>query len=486
MFKKLGSLLLTGAGYLVKDKYLNSKQGAALLSQEEAEVFLSSSNKGLLLDGKEKRLSIPESFQNVCLSARVGSGKTTKYIIPNVLDKTRQKRAHCSIVVNDPKGEVRDLTSGYLHSQGYNVVVFDLQNLAGSHRFNPLVEASNEIELEQIAETLIWCGNPNDNTADAYWNNGAVRILSVLIKCLSFGDRKYFNLPNLHYLLQNFGDMGEGLHNWVAENCWNPDCPDDPYILTEWKGALTGNKEAVQSFVAICLTALKAVANRELRQFFSHSDYDFSGLRKEKTVIYLITPPENQRYYSFLTSLFFRSVFNECMRQEHLGKRSLPVYILYDEFGNSFIPDFASVATTIRGYGVSLSLILQSISQLAMKYGQEGAKTIQGAINTNICLSASDPETANFFSELSGKVRERQIREIIDTNNDYREYSLLNPNEVRTIEENEALVISKNRNPVKLQITPYYENKFFAKAAQFPRYEHSKKRKRGDIELVEL
>ncbi|MGI1671638.1 MAG: type IV secretory system conjugative DNA transfer family protein [Neptuniibacter sp.] len=486
MLKKLGSLLLTGAGYLIKEKYLNSKQGAAFLSQEEAGAFLSSSNKGLLLDGKDKRLSIKESYQNVCLSARVGAGKTTQYIIPNVLDKARHKRVPCSIVVNDPKGEVRDLTSGYLYSQGYNIVAFDLQNLSGSHSFNPFIEAKNEIELEQIAETLIWCGNPNDNTADAYWNNGAVRILSVLIKCLNFGEKKYFNLPNLHHLLQNFGEMGEGLHEWVAENCWNPSCPDDPYILTEWKGALTGNKEAVQSFVAICLTALKAVANRELRQFFSHSDYDFSRLRKEKTVIYLITPPENQRYYSFLTSLFFRSVFNECMRQEHLGKHSLPVYVLYDEFGNSYIPDFASVATTIRGYGVSLSLILQSISQLAMRYGQEGAKTIQGAINTNICLSASDPETANFFSELSGKVRERQVREITDANNDYREYNLLNPNEVRTIEHNEALVISKNRNPLTLSITPYYENRRFRKAAQFPCFQHSGKGKQGDIELVEL
>lgn len=483
MLKKLGSLLLTGAGYLVKEKYLNSKQGAEFLSQEEAGVFLSSSNKGLLLDGKAKRLSTPESFQNVCLSARVGSGKTTKYIIPNVFDKARQ---NVSMVVHDPKGEVKDLTSGYLHSQGYQVVAFDLQNLSASHSFNPFIEAKNEIELEQIAETLIWCGNPNDNTSDAYWNNGAVRILSVLIKCLSFGERKYFNLPNLHHLLQNFGEMGEGLDNWIAENCWNPDCSDDPYILDQWKGALTGNKEAIQSFVAICLTALKAVANRELRQFFSHSDYDLSRLRQEKTVIYFITPPEQQRYYSFVTSLFFRSVFNECMRHEHLGKSSLPVYVLYDEFGNSYIPDFVSVANTIRGYGVSLSLILQSISQLPMKYGQQTARSIQGAINTNICLSASDPETANYFSELSGKVRERQIRAITDSNSDYREYNLLNPNEVRTIEENEALVISKNRNPVRLSITPYYENRRFRKATQFPCYEHYRSSRHVEVELVRL
>jgi type IV secretion system protein VirD4 len=480
-FKTLGRIAFKATEFIVRGKILNSKTGAKFLESHEASEFLSSQNKGLLIDGRKNRLSVSDSFQNVCFSARVGAGKTTKYIIPNVLDKAIR---NVSMVVHDPKGEVHSLTSGYLKSYGYKIVVFNPQDISKSNLFNPLLEAKNQIELEQIAETLIWSGNPSES--DAYWNNGATRILSVLIKCLSFGDRKYFNLANLYYLLQNFGDMGKGIEHWVGGNCRDPMFPDDKSVLDEWHGALGGNEEAVQSFVGTCLTSLKALTNRDLKLFFSDSDYDLSNLRKEKTAIFFITPPQNQKYYSFVTSLFFRSIFNECMREEHLSGKSLPVYILYDEFGNSYISDFVSVANTIRGYGVSLSIILQSISQLGMRYGQKTAEAIQGAFNTNICLSSSDPVTANYFSDLTGRVRERQIRKFDDTNSDYREYNLLNSNEVRTMGENEALLISKNRHPVKLEVTPFYKNRLFKKASTFPQANDSINIHNSRIEFVKL
>ena len=480
-FKSVGRIAFTTAEFLVRGKILNKKEGARFLETHETDEFLSSRNTGLLLDGVKKRLSIEDSFQNVCFSARVGTGKTTKYIIPNVLDKANR---NVSMVVHDPKGEVHEKTSGYLKVNGYRIIKFNPENIQDSNLFNPLLEAETLIELEQVAETLIWSGNPGEK--DAYWNNGATRILSALIKMLSFGDRKYFNLPNLYHLLQNFGEMGEGLENFVAENCWDPEYPDDMAVLNEWKGVLTGNKEAVQSFVGICLTSLKALTNRDLRMFFSKSDYELSRFRREKTVIYFQTPPENQKYYSFVTSLFFRSIFNECMRNEHLQGQSLPVYILYDEFGNSYISDFVSVANTIRGYGVSLSIILQSISQLSMRYGQKAAESIQGAFNTNICLSSSDPVTANYFSDLSGRVRETQVRRMEDTNTDYREYNLLNSNEVRTISENEAIIISKNRNPVKLKVTPYYDNRKFKKASIFPIAKNKFNGRDMNLQLIKL
>lgn len=47
------------------------KDGARLLSRRETAALLSWRNKGLLLDGTWGRLSERESFQNVCVIARV-------------------------------------------------------------------------------------------------------------------------------------------------------------------------------------------------------------------------------------------------------------------------------------------------------------------------------------------------------------------------------------------------------------------------------
>ncbi len=113
-----------------------------------------------------------------------------------------------------------------------------------------------------------------------------------------------------------------------------------------------------------------------------------------------------------------------------------------------------------------------------MKYGQNTAEAIQGALNTNICLSSSDPVTAKFFSELSGRVRERQVRDIEKNIEDYREYNLLNTDDVRTMEQDEALIISKNRYPVRLKTVPFYKNRIFKKAIQFPTpiFSHDKRK----------
>ena len=170
-----------------------------------------------------------------------------------------------------------------MKAKGFNVVVYNPNEISQSHFFNPFSEAQNDTELEQIAETIIWSGNPGDR--NSYWNNGATRILSVLIKVLSVGDERFFNLPNLYKLMQNFGEDGGPLDQWVTENGWNNKYPNDPYLQDEWRGALTGNSEAIQSFAGICITALRSFSNRDMRAFFNKSDYKLDRLRKEKTIM---------------------------------------------------------------------------------------------------------------------------------------------------------------------------------------------------------
>ena len=434
------------------------------MADDQTHDFLSSFNKGLVVDGNKRRITKKESFQNLLLVAKVGIGKTTEYIIPNIFDLAHR---NCSIAVNDSKGELFEKTSGYLKSRGFKVIKFNLNDVTDSHWFNPYASVTSEIELENISETLIMCGNPMEK--EPYWNNGAIRILNVLAKCLSFGDPKEFTLPKLYELVQRLGVKGVGIKEWIKTHGFNPAYPDDPYIINEWAAVTASNEKQFAIFADICLVALKALSNREVSQFFSQTDYNLADFRREKTIIYFITPAKYQKLFSFAISLFFRSLFNECMREEHLeNKRSLPAYILYDEFGNSYISDFQSIANTARGYGISLSLVLQSISQLELRYGSAEADAIQGAVNTYMCMNSSDMKTTEYFSNLIGKVRETQYRAIKEPNTDYREYNLINANEIRTMEDHEVLLVSRNRQPVKFKATPYYKHRKYKIAAQFP------------------
>ena len=446
---------------LIFGRLLKRDGGARLLTNSETGDILSPRNTGLLLDGRRGRLSERESFQNVCVIARVGAGKTSRYIIPNVLDKARR---NCSIIVNDPKGEVFAETSGYMQAKGYRVLVIDPENLDRSSRFNPLLEAKNDIELEQVAEILVKAGSGNSEK-DKFWDNGAIRLVAVLLKLLQragYQDASWFTLGNLYHLLQNFGADGAPLDDFVIKWAYDPLNPQDATLWEEWKGATTGNASAVQSFALTALTALRAFTNQNLVQLTAESSFDLESIRDQKTIIYFIIPAQHAEYYGFWTSVFFRSVFNACMRRMPL-RSTLPVYILYDEFGHSNIPSFVSVANTIRGYKVSLSIVLQSLSQLAARYGQEYARTIQGGFNTYLTYAGADQTTAEYFEKIAGKVIEERRNRIEQITSQRREYNLLNADAVRRIGDTQAIMVSTNKNPALLETTPYFADRRLSK-----------------------
>lgn len=452
-FKILGEGLM----FLLRGKVLNTTTGADFANKTSYSEYLNRANRGLVLDGEEARLSERESFQNVCIIARIGAGKTSRYIIPNVLNQARKKT---SLVINDPKGEVFEATSGVMQRAGFNIIVIDPEHPERSSHFNPLSEAKDTIELEQLAEILVRSGIPSTAGKDDFWLQGAIRFVSLFMKCLQNAGREdpeLFNLHNLYLLFQNFGENGKALDDFMSHHTVNPENPADETLWNEWKGLLTGNPEGIQSFVLNAITSLKSLSNQNIARLTATSDFQLEAVRQKKTVIYFITPAQHAEYYGFLTSLFFRCVFNACMRKMP-SRDSLPVYILFDEFGHATIPGFVSTANTIRGYRVSLSIILQSISQLNARYGKDYAESIQGGFNSYLTYAGVDPQTAQFFEGITGKVRERQRKDFDDHQDNYREYNLLNASEIRTIDSNQALIVSGNRQPILLRTTPYFEH----------------------------
>ena len=141
---------------------------------------------------------------------------------------------------------------------------------------------------------------------------------------------------------------------------------------------------------------------------------------------------------------------------------TVPAYqfiALIDEFGNLTLPGFTAIANTIRGYRVSLSIILQSMAQLPARYGRDYAQSIQGGFNTYLAYSGADQETARFFEAISGKVIEVRKDKIEDVTQQRHEYNLLNADAVRRISESDALVVSANKNPAIIAAAPYFQHR---------------------------
>ena len=467
--------------FFLKGYVLKKEEGARFSNAKEESLIFNRNNKGILIDGKNKRLSEKDSFEHIAIIAKAGGGKTTGYIIPNILDRASQNSL---MVITDPSGEIFQATSGYLSSRGFKILTINPDDLSKSCRFNPFdgLTASNIIEIEQICSSIVLSKYGNDK--EGIWNDGAISLLEIFAKCLAFSEPKKLNLPNINYLIQMFGENGSALDDWVVEHSINPKDIYDKSIVNAWIGLTKNNKNMLTSYSTIAKTALKQLNNRQIQKLLSRNDLDFPSFRKQKTALYLIIPANQQSYYQFLIDVLYTRFFSQMM-QKLPSTNDLNVYCFLDEFGSSYINDFQALINNIRKYRVSLSIVFQTISQLESKYGKN-ADAIKGGIGSYLVFAGADYITAKEISDIIGKKLMIERNNFTDVEKHYHELTLLTPDQIRTLDGQQAVFLSKNRHPMVLNITPFYQHFSFKSAVKKKSYSIPENKIRDNVRLIEL
>lgn len=450
---KIAKVLLKALWHVVKPSH-HALQGARFLGTLERWKILNRWNEGLLIDGHHARLSAEDSFTHLALIAPTGGGKTSRFIIPNVLTLD-----DCSLVITDPSGEIHRQTSGDLARRGFEVLVINPACPSASLRYNPLARVAGFTDIKEVAHTLVRSANP-DYDREPFWNSGAETIIDVLIQCLrGRGEPAFMNLPNLLHLLQNFGENGQALDEFVLRY-------GSASTYQQYKGFVSGNPKIMQSFLSVAINSLAMLASPEIAAFMACDDLDFAALRQRKTAIFLILPSEKLEFYRFIMNLFYTQLFTACMARLP-GKDDLPIYCLMDEFGHSSIPNLETTITTIRKFRVSLSLVLQSASQLATNYGRDKAQTIlEGGVAAKLFYSGLDSDTAKRVETMLGKTKTAHHKK--DGHTDYREANLMNADRVRTMPDHEAIFLFRNKEPALLHTQPFFKNRHLRHKTQLP------------------
>ena len=133
------------------------------------------------------------------------------------------------------------------------------------------------------------------------------------------------------------------------------------------------------------------------------------------------------------------------------------VQFLLDEFPNIAMPDdFQKILSTMRSRGVSVSIILQNLTQLKALYEKDW-ESVVGNCDEFVYLGGNEQATHKYVSELMGK-------ETIDTSTYGRSFGrngnyskndqntgreLMTPDEVRMLDNRYALLFIRGERPVK-------------------------------------
>lgn len=410
----------------------------------EKRRFLSRTNTGLVLS-PYRRLSPDDSFKNLALIAPTGSGKTTRYVIPNIL------LCSGSAIITDPSGEIYEKTSGHLRERGYNIQVIQPASLEHSLRFNPLAHLRTRQNLRQLAAILSL--TTSGSQADQFWTMAATNIIFVCLSALSqVKDRRVVHLGNVRQLLNALG----GADDKAAERFFARYA--DEMTFNEYKAFLAQDDKVMTGILATARAALDLWSDPDIVRFTSSDTLALPALRSTPTALYLIVPEDKIRYFSIIINLLYAACFETCLRP--VTEHSLPVYFFLDEFGNSGrVHNFATIATTLRKRRCSLSIILQEYAQLSATYGDDEAEAITGGgMNNKLYFSGLDLKTTSSLERTLGhNTAFDNETGFYDSEARTIAKPLMTSDQIRMMKRNHALLISGSQKPVRLTMKPYFK-----------------------------
>lgn len=386
-----------------------------------------------------------------------GAGKTRYYAKPNLM------QCNSSFVVLDPKGEILRDTGHLLEKEGYVIRVIDLIDMTRSHCYNPFHYLQGDNDILKLITNLIRNTTPKGSqTNDPFWEKSETALLQALMLYL------FHEAPEEE---QNFSMVMEMIAAAeVKEDDEDYESPLD--ILFErlemakpgtlaYKQYRIFKQAAGKTAKSILVSVGVRLAVFNLDSLASLTSYDELELEKignRKTALFAIIPDDDSTF-NFLIGMLYTQLFQMLYYQAnviHNGSLPVPVHFMMDEFANVALPDeFDKLLSTMRSKGISVSIILQNLSQLKALY-KDSWESITGNCDELYYLGGNEQSTHKYISEALGKAT-------LDTNTygkstghsgnystNYQQTGreLMTPDEVRLLDNKYGILIIKGVRPI--------------------------------------
>ena len=125
----------------------------------------------------------------------------------------------------------------------------------------------------------------------------------------------------------------------------------------------------------------------ELAQLTMTDELELDTIGQEKTALFAVIP-DSDTSFNFLVSILYNQLFQILFDQADQSKNGrLPVHVHFvmDEFANIALPnDFQIRLATMRSREISVSIILQNLSQLKALYEKDWESIVGNCVRTEV------------------------------------------------------------------------------------------------------
>jgi type IV secretory pathway TraG/TraD family ATPase VirD4 len=381
-------------------------------------------------------------LDNILLVAPTGRGK-------GLMLKTNLAAWRGSAIVADLKGDMYDDLSHYLTLQGHQC--FRVSVTGHSHRYDPFLEFEGELGLQAAA--MILMGADKDGSNRIFADRAAIAVHAALLAARKLG------VPSLPYL----AELTRGGLRAFLEGL---DAVDDPAVrqrVVDFLGESTaaknwsqaGQDRFLQSCWSTLMTRLSPLLSESILAVTGGSDFRADDMRDMPTTVFLHFPKDSLEATLPLYQLVSESLIRGLTRngEQRPEYKTDPVLWLCDEAHLLTPANLPAHINTLRDWGVSVVVVLQSTEQLVQCYGKTGAATLKAGCDTQIYYRPMDTETAKTISEMAGKMPFPQ--ETRNENEKRRSVSytlsdrpLIRPEAVREMQEHEIIIFAQGLPPI--------------------------------------
>ena len=339
---------------------------------------------------------------NVLVCGSSGCGKTMSISEPCLLETY-----HTSLIATVTKRRIVDKYKTTLEKRGY--VVEDLNfihPMESNVAYDPLEYINSYSDITFLAESIVRANPRKDRSnADPYWDEAATSLLSAEIAytIMTKDNATFADVLELHDGIdfrENGGQITTSLDHkfeYLAEK--DPSC----FAVSCWKSFhLLPIKTASCVFGALN-TTIDTIFSPELRKMIKmKKKVDFEKIATQKTVLFVSTSAVNPAPHCFINVFYaqaFKALFEYAVSLPS-GKLPIPVRVLCDDFATgSRILNFPEYISIFREKKISVTLLVQSESQLESMYGREDATTIINNCDTYLYMGGMDLKTGRSISE---------------------------------------------------------------------------------------
>ena len=436
-----------GDPYRINRKYADPKR-------ERNKVL--TQHVSLSYDGRKYKRNL-----NTVVVGGSGAGKTRFFAKPCLLNAGEDG---VSFVVLDPKAELVRSCGGFLEQVGYKVKVLDLLSMSRSLCYNPFEYLEDDNDVQKLVTNLFQNTTPKGSqSTDPFWDDAAKMLLSALIYYLLYEAPPEEQNFSMVLEMIRAGDVKEDDDKYrstldILFDRLEMRSPD--HIASRYyKEYRSGAAKTIKSIQITLLSHLEKFNLDSLAGITQTDELELDKLGEEKTALFAVIP-DNDTSFNFLVGLLYTQLFQRLytLADEKYGGR-LPVHVhfLMDEFANVSLPsDFDKLLATMRSREISVSIIIQNIAQLKKLFEKE-YESLLGNCDSFLYLGGNEQSTHEYVSKLLGKEtidmntygQSKGRSGTYSTNWQITGRELLMPDEVRLLDNRDALLFIRGERPVK-------------------------------------